>query len=345
MRPLTSTLTPAEVAELLDLSPSAVDALLDTGRILCRFKGGQAQVPLAQLESFFRDALLRVYAAEVRSTTEPASIAPPLTNRPEAAPVAHEEPRVDEYASDEPALPAIPPESPASSLDEAALASQQPAMGSVSEPRELPDQRRATRYVPLRQIDGIFGDTKFTILQLSASGLRIRHRDPLLPGGEAKITFSLIRPARSVVFRARVVWTSLARSGDERFSISGLRVIEHGERLERAIDSLNATHDLQPERRVRNRRNDDALATMLAGASDEEIALVTAAVQKFAEDPVEANRWYSRARFALSDEHIRRVAPPKPRDRDEVLGIWEYLDRQVDVEKVAGVLAWTRAAN
>ena len=84
---------------------------------------------------------------------------------------------------------------------------------------------------------------------------------------------------------------------------------------------------------------------MFSGASDDEIAMVTAAIQKFAQDPVEASRWYSRARFALSDEHVRRIAPPRPRDREEVLGIWEYLERQVELEKVAGVVAWSRAAN
>jgi len=315
VRPLTSTLTPSEVAELLDLSPSAVDALLDTGRILCHVKGGEPRIPLAQLEEFFRDSLMRLYAAEARPAETPRPQVAVAVTTPEPEP-AHEEP---------------PPNS-----------HQPPVTASVSEPKSRPDQRRTQRYIPRRQIDGIFDDAKFTILQISSTGLRIRHRDPLLPGSEAKLTFALLNPARSVVLRARVVWTSLARSGDDRFSISGLRVIEHGERLERALDSLLMAHELQPERRVRNRRTDDVLAT---GASDDEIAMVTAAIQKFAQDPVEASRWYSRARFALSDEHVRRIAPPKPSDRDEVLGIWEYLERQVELEKVAGVVAWTRAAN
>ena len=323
MRPLTSTLTIPEAAALLDLPPSAVEALLDTGRVLCHVKGGEARIPLAQLEQFFRDALIRVYQAE----------AGPVAARPEPEPV------------EEPTPPPAPePEPPRE--EPQATSNQQPATAaSPTEPRVLPDQRRALRYVPRRQIDGIFEETKFTILQISTTGLRIRHREPLMPGTEAKLTFALIKPARSVVVRARVVWTSLARSGEERFSISGLRVIEHAERLTRAVDSLLMTHDLQPERRVRDRRSDDKVATVLAGASDEEIAVITAAIQKFAEDPVEASRWYARARFALSDEHVRRIAPPKPRDREEVLGIWEYLERQVDLEKVAGVVAWTRAAN
>ena len=318
MRPLTSTLTPSEVAELLDLSPAAIDALLDTGRVLCHVKGGEPRIPLAQLEELFRDALLRLYAAEARRPEEKA----PVVDEPVKA-AEPEPPREEPQTTSHPPPATLPP----------------------AEPISLPDQRRAQRYVPLRQIDGMFEDTKFTILQISSTGLRIRHRDPLMPGSEAKLTFALIKPARSIVVRARVVWTSLARSGEERFSISGLRVLEHGERLVRAVDSLLMTHDLQPERRARNRRSDDGLTTMLSGASDDEIAMVTAAIQKFAEDPVEASRWYSRARFALSDEHVRRIAPPKPRDREEVLGIWEYLERQVALEKVAGVVAWTRAAN
>lgn len=319
MRPLTSTLTPAEVAELLDLSPAAIDALLDSGRVLCHVKGGEPRIPLAQLEELFRDSLMRLYAAESKVDTQPQIAAPAAAPEPEPEPES-------------------PNEEPPATSD------QQPATKIAAAPKSLPDQRRTQRYVPRRQIDGIFEETKFTILQISATGLRIRHRDPLLPGSEAKLTFALMKPARSVVVRARVVWTSLARSGEERFSISGLRVIEHGERLQRALDSLLMTHELQPERRARNRRGDET-TSMFAGASDDEIAMVTAALQKFAQDPVEASRWYSRARFALSDEHVRRIAPPRPRDREEVLGIWEYLERQVELEKVAGVVAWTRAAN
>ena len=319
MRPLTTTFTPSEVANLLDVPPALVDALLDSGRILCHVKGGEARVPLAQLEEFFRDALIKVYQAEQPGAVE----APAETPQPEL-----------------PVASAPLPDEPQPAEELLASGNRQPATPS---PRALPDQRRLPRYVPRRQIDGIFDDVKFTIVQISANGLRIRHRDPLMPGSEAKLTFALMNPARSVVVRARVVWTSLASAGEDRFSISGLRAIEHGERLARAVDSLLAAHELQPERRERQRRSDDAIS-LLPVASDDEIALVTSAMHKFASDPVEASRWYSRARFALSDENVRRVAPRKPRDREEVLGIWEYLERQIEIEKVASVVAWSRAS-
>jgi hypothetical protein len=326
VRPLTRSLSPAEIAEQLDLSPDVVTALIESGYVLCHSRAGESRVPLAQLEAFFRDRLMLVYAAEHASAVEAtATEAPAPAEEPKVAMAEVREPEPqaeDKVAAQEPQIAAEAP----------------PA------PRELPEQRRLPRYIPRRQIDGMFGDTKFTIIQLSANGLRIRHKDPLVPGTEAKLTFALLRPARSVVLRTRVVWTSLARSGDERFSISGLRVLEHQERLVHAVNTLRAAHELQPERRVRDRRSEDQITNVLSGASDEEIALVTSAMQKFAEDPVEASRWYGRGRFALAEEHVRRHAPEKPRDREEVLGIWEYLERQVELEKVAGVVAWTRGA-
>jgi len=41
-------------------------------------------------------------------------------------------------------------------------------------------------------------------------------------------------------------------------------------------------------------------------------------------------------------EHVRREAPQKRRDRDEVLGIWEYLERQVEIPKIVGVVTLIR---
>ena len=357
MRPLTTSLTRDEITRLLGITPEVIDALLDSGQILCHVRRGETRIPLEQLETFFRDSLIRLYQAEVAP-------APAGQTREEQAPEPRQLPEIwhdahprqaeegdpfedsygetsQPYASEPDAPFATAPSPDESSTETDAGVEPLITMESVE---DRPDLRIAARYVPLRQISGIIGDVKFTVLQLSATGLRIRHQEQLLPGDEAKLSFALLRPARSVVLRARVVWTSIARAGEDRFSISGLRVVEYAERLVRAIQDLNAVHELQPERRQTSRREHDAL-TMLSGIRDEEIALVTAAMQKFANDPVEASRWYARARFALSDENVRRAAPQRPREREEVLGIWEYLDRQVDIPKVVGVVAWMRGVD
>ena len=363
MRPLKSSFNREETTRLLGITPEVLDALLDSGQILCHFRRGEALIPLEQLEAFFRDALIRIYQAEGRDAPSPRENAAPEPQPlpdvwHDARPVQgreddrdadrEEDPFEDPYAEAQPAGRGDDGEQPFaafSSPDESST----DALGSdpliTMEPvDDRPELRVASRYVPLRQISGIFGDVKFTVLQLSATGLRIRHHEPLLPGDEAKLSFALLKPARSVVLRARVVWTSMARAGEDRFAISGLRVVEYGERLVRAIQDLSAVHELQPERRHTPRRENDTL-TMLSGIRDEEIALVSAAIQKFANDPVEASRWYARARFALADENVRRIAPQRPREREEVLGIWEYLDRQVDIAKVAGVVTWMRGVD
>jgi hypothetical protein len=321
MRPLKSSVSLDELTRVLEVPPDLVDALLASGRVLCHVNRGETRIPLDQLEAFFRDSLVRIYQAEAHQLGSPAAEEPPEAE--EVAAAAPAEPVEEPAPAPPPPAPVAPPVVRAHRAGDAQ--------------RHERDLRGSARYVPLRQLSGIFGDVKFTIVQISTTGLRIRHKEPLMPGDEGKVSFALLRPARSVLLRARVVWTSLARSGDEQFSISGLRVTEHVERLENAIDTLKGVHELQPERRVQARRENDGL-TMISGISDEEMALVTAAVERFAADPVEATRWYSRARFALSDENVRRAAPPRPRDRDEVLGIWEYLDRQVDISKIVGVI-------
>jgi hypothetical protein len=358
MRDLNSSLPLTQLGAALNLPQNVIDALIESGRVLCRLQGGELLVPLSEIESVLRDTLIRVYAAEARahaglrlaadaidplpsSDARRAAAREPYESAPVIPPL-----EAPAAATQTPAADAAPPADSEPAMPRTAAQAQSEAARSLEFARSLdhddddrPDLRRATRYVPLRQISGIFAEAKFTVLQLSATGLRIRHTEPLLPGDEAKLTFALLRTARSVVVRARVVWTSVARIGDEQFSISGIRVLEHADRLEKAIEAMKAAHELQPERRASLRRAEDAV-TMLREVSDEEMALVTSALHKFAADPVEASRWYSRGRFALADENVRRIAPQ--RGREEVLGVWEYLERQVDLEKVAGVMRWVR---
>jgi hypothetical protein len=326
---LTGTLTPDEASRLLDFSPELIDALLSSGRVLCRVDRGQPRIPLDQLEMFFRDALMAVYQVESGLSRGAAPPAEPQEVEPPAEP--EREPEPEPVAAEK--LPDLPIPTVVDTPPPPAAAVQQ----------EEADLRRAPRYVPRRQIDGFFNETRFSIVQISESGLRIRHRSPLLPGEEAKVSFALIGPAQSVVIRARVVWTSMAHSNGETFSISGLRVLEHVDRLATAVAMLRAAHELQPERRARQRRAEDAVFT-LEGVADDEIARVVTAVQKFAADPIEAGRWQSRGRFAMSDAAVRRAAPEHPRDREEVLGIWEYLDRQIDIPKIATIVTWTKKA-
>ena len=318
-----ASISPREIGLLLDLPDDVVDALIASGRLLCHVRNGETLVPLDQLEAFFRDGLIRV----IRASAMPV--------QPLAAPQPQPEPppKIEDVREVPPLAAAPEPEQEPEPEAELQMVIRPP----VEEKRK--ESRIAPRFIPRRQIGGMFKDVKFSIVHISASGLRIRHSDPLIPGDEAKLSVALLNPPRSIVSRARVGWTSVAHyENDARntFAISGLRVVEHAERLKNAIDILQQHHELQPEPLQPS--------SMPSAVSDDEVALVMQAAEKFASDPAEATRWYSRGRFALADEHVRRNVPPKVRDREQVLGIWEYLDRQVEIPKIAGVLTWMQRA-
>lgn len=335
-----------EACATFGLSPAALDALIAGGHILCHVSGdGGARIPLDQLESFFREGLLRVYRTQATGAAEnvaapPAAVAEQV---PSIEPVP--EPAMEIVAAAPPAPEPLPAEDIEIPLPPtAAELRAHHAEEEEDEEEEAQDLRVSPRFIPRRQINGIIDDVKFTIVQISRTGLRIRHTDEILPSGDSKLTFALLNPARSFVMRGRVVWTSAATtdSGERKFFISGVKITEHVDRLVSAIDILNASHDLQPDRRaiVRPVGEEDVLP--VGGASDDEIAMVMKAVQHFAADPLEANRWYARGRFALSEPQVRRDAPRKPREREEVLGIWEFLDRRVEMGKISDIVGWVR---
>jgi hypothetical protein len=316
-------------ARILALPSSAMTQLISSGRLDATVVDGAPVIAAESIETFLRERFLELYRAEAQQA--------------QAAPQPHEhEETID-----------LHDEQQASAQPAAAEAAPQP---EVTEPHveitrsfneyeadarpQRPNMRIAPRYVPRRQLGGTFRQMRFTVLQLSMTGLRIRHEETLRPGDVARLTLALMRPARTFAMQARVVWTSIAQRGDgPSFCISGLRVTEGADQLRHAIDLLREGRDLQQDEGARRSPNSP---TSLTGLSDDDVASIIRAVRKFSTDPVEANRWYTRARFALADENVRNAAPAKARDREEVVGVWEYLDRRVELHQIAGVVTWLR---
>lgn len=332
-------LTRDEAARVLSLSPVVIDALISSGAVLCHVENGRGVIPPEQLEAFFRDGLLRLYHAQ--ATAADAVKAPAIATASKTAGVsekraAESDPELTiELESTAAAAPAVAPaEAEADPLVTRSIA-------EYEEEKADAELRLAPRYLPRRRIGGTFDSVKFTILQMSNTGLRVRHDEPLRAGAEGRLTFSIMNPAQSFLIKARVVWTSIAQRGDESFCISGLRVIEHQDRMARAIEGLREARELTVDVRS-SRRKTNAVPPAVSGLSDDQVASIIRAVRKFSADPTEAGRWYARARFAIVDDTVRRAAPTQAREREEVLGIWEYLDRRVEIAAITGVLTWMR---
>jgi hypothetical protein len=305
----------AEVARVLSLPKAVVHALIANGVLEC----DDDSVSATGIESFFRDGLLCLYRAIAEQAIDAEKVArqrPLQGDDPESARAEREEDplitrSIVEYG---------PPES--------------------ASKREL---RIAPRYVPRRELAGTFRGVDFTLLQISTTGMRIRHTETFHPGDEANLTFAIPRRrGRTFVLRARVVWTSIAQRGDEpSFCVSGLRVTENFDQLRQAIQFLRQDGNLDAEGDMLSQAPDGSPAD-LTGLADEDVAAIIRAVRKFTSDPTEASRWYARARFSVTEEAVRDAVPHRPRDREEILGLWEYLDRKIDLKAIAGVVAWIR---
>lgn len=309
------TLRRDELSDVLALSPRIIDALIRSNAIETSKHDGVEVVPCAQLERVFRDSLLRLYHASATRAVAAARVE------------SEEEIVLDLPVAEEEELPLITRTS-----DEHLTIT-----GA-----DAPELRRGDRYVPRRQLGGVFREVKLTVLQISSSGLRIRTQERLHPGEEARLSFAIQNPPKSFVMRAKVVWTSVAQRGDGPTShVSGIRVVANDDRLSEAITLLREARELILEEMPKRGRN---LPLQVSGLADDDVVAIIRAVRKFASDPTEATRWYTRARFAIADAEVRSAAPRSARDREEVVGIWEYLQRRIDLRALAGVVQWIRSS-
>ncbi|HYK03209.1 MAG TPA: PilZ domain-containing protein [Thermoanaerobaculia bacterium] len=317
------TLRRDELSEVLSLSPKIIDALILTRALETERRDGREVVTCAQLEKLFRDSLLRVYQAQATRAAAAAAAASRIEPEREI--------ELDlETAEAEEELPVI------------TRTSDEHLMPGTPAADDRPDLRLGARFIPRRQLGGLFREVKLAVLQMSNSGLRIRHIEPLRPGEEARFSFAIQNPPKSFVMRARVVWTSIAQRGEgPSFYISGLKVVTNQDRLVEATELLRAARELHLDES--RRRNNVPMP--VHGLPDEDVVAIIRAVRKFANDPTEASRWYTRARFAIADEEVRRAAPRGARDREEAVGVWEYLHRRIDLKAVAGVVQWIRSSS
>jgi len=132
--------------------------------------------------------------------------------------------------------------------------------------RKATNQRAAPRYQPARQLTGTFRDVHFSVQQISASGVRIRHEETLRPNDDQRVTIAL-PGGGTAVFRARVVWSSIGSS----YCVSGLRVTANGEQLAKTVDALKRMKLLKAEDSADGRRKGRAA---LAGISDDDVASI-----------------------------------------------------------------------
>lgn len=165
------------------------------------------------------------------------------------------------------------------------------------------------------------------------------------------VLVSIPGSAESLKLRAQIVWCRLsptASLGEKLHYLSGFRFDETSEALSRTIEHLvivdKARKDHQSLEKKRSKltkrssKPSDGSPTMKVirqhrRIDESTLLLVKQAWHYMKHNPVEANKWYNRAKYALKESDA-----PKLHNRDDVLAIWEYLERSIPLEQIDWIL-------
>lgn len=223
-------------------------------------------------------------------------------------------------------------------------------------PEDPPDStelRRAARYLPLSPIAAHLGAIEVFIHDLCEGGFQIAHAEPIKLANSAWIDFENPKTYETIEFRCRVVWSRLSSKLDSRgrpLYRSGIRIEEADEANRAALQKLlqqaaRPDVDSLEKKREKLRAAADAKASRpiikfqrQSQLEAEQVAQIEAARRKLRSDPVEAMRWYNRARYSMSPQDYSAVQEVTSQGyREEVLAVWEFLQRKIPLGMIARV--------
>ncbi len=204
---------------------------------------------------------------------------------------------------------------------------------------QIEDLRSSDRYILNEKLVGSFGSAPVTLIDLGEQGVQIEHLQPLRLATKGRLWFK--HGNVSVSLHAFVVWSKL--SG--RQYRSGLRIDEAAAEFLSAIQTL-ATYGIikkdddslnRKRKRIEEReqaKSGKPTMKFVATESDispDQVLLIQHARERLRRNFDEAQKWYSRAYFAL------RASGEATRYPEDVLAVWEYLERSVPLTTIKRV--------
>ena len=216
---------------------------------------------------------------------------------------------------------------------------------------DIKDQRAIERYVVVEPLLGSFGAAGITILDIAEQGAQIEHAQPLRLASRGRLWFK--RGDVSASVQAMVIWSRLSEKPNDEGKLlyrSGLRVADSQETFAPAIQALadhgvikRDTESLARKRRKFVEREQEKSSKpsvkmiKTEEASPDQALLIQHARERLQNDPEEALKWYNRARYAIVESSAPIAA--EIRGREDVLAVWEYLERSVPLSTIVRVFA------
>jgi hypothetical protein len=218
---------------------------------------------------------------------------------------------------------------------------------------EVQNLRGTERYIISEAVTGSYGAASITIVDVSAQGAQIAHAQPLRLGGKARLTFKI--GSLTVTAQGLTIWSRFAKSAETRSNMvyrSGIRIESDIEEFANAVRSLIDRGLAQPDpesldrkrQRLLDRHAEKTSKLVVKGLKppeaeipSDQVLLIQHARERLRANPEEALKWYNRARY-VSGPQISDAIP----NREEVLAVWEYLERSVDVPTIVTVFERSR---
>jgi hypothetical protein len=202
---------------------------------------------------------------------------------------------------------------------------------------EVKELRRAERYVAVEQLAGSYGAVSVIILDLSDAGVQIEHAQPLRVGMRARFWFRC--GAASVSGQAATVWSHLARTPEKLLYRSGIK-LDDGVELVAALRSLADQGVIRRDLESLERKRRLLIAREREKSGKPVMTLLRAEPDVPADQRLLIEQVRSRLR-ANPDETARlyeRIAAGDRRDeRQDVLAVWEYLERTIELATIVKV--------
>ena len=220
-------------------------------------------------------------------------------------------------------------------------------------PTDVRDLRASPRYLVRTSLAGLFGTAEVEICDLSDCGIQVRHNDPIRLGTSGRLSFAAQGLAERASFRGKIVWSHLAKTP----SASGRHPYYSGVRLEPAdeepaqqviqeltrlglavpdVESLEAKKRKLVEKQASRRQVSTTRQVYQSTISSDQVLMVNHARDRLRQYPDEARKWYMRAKFVMAEDDSR-AKDVAMHYREDVLAVWEYLERSVDLGTIVKI--------
>jgi hypothetical protein len=218
---------------------------------------------------------------------------------------------------------------------------------------EIKELRSGERFVVTNRLTGNFNTAEVAILDVAKKGAQIEHGQPVRLASEGRLSFRWYDLGVSV--RGTVVWSRLSKTPNHLGKYlyrSGLRIEEENHDFVSAMRTLAdsgvirqdvGSLERKRQRELEKTRQKSAQPTMKFVPTEPEISADQVLLIEHARDRLrtnfdEAQKWYSRAYFSLRDGRTP-VSADLMKYPEDVLAVWEYLERSVPLSVIAKVFA------